>query len=154
MSGMEIALMASTALGAASSMAQASQQRKVQSQAQAIQAQQAQQQMNELQRQHAKAEQERQERLRRASASQRAAFAGAGISSDGSGEAVFDNLLTQSLQEKQEIDHQLDRSLRSIQDGIQLNLLKQPRSDSFAKASSIMQSGASIINSGRQLGIF
>lgn len=148
MSGMEIALMA---LGAASSISQANQQRKAQSQAQAMQAQQAQDQMNELQRQHAKAEQDRQERLRRASASQRAAFAGAGISSDGSGEAVFDNLLTQSLQEKQEIDERLDRSIRSLQDGMQLNLLRHQRPDSFSKAASVVQTGVGL---GRQLGIF
>lgn len=151
MSGMEIALMASTALGAASSMAQAGQQRKAQSQAQAMQAQQAQDQMNELQRQHAKAEQDRQERLRRASATQRAAFAGSGITSDGSGEAVFENLLTQSLQEKQEIDERLDRSIRSLQDGMQLNLLRHQRPDSFSKAASVVQTG---IGLGRQLGIF
>lgn len=155
MAGIETALMiASTALGTVSSISQANQQRKMQSQAQALQAQQAQNQINELQRQHAKAEQDRQDRLKRAAASQRAAFAGAGISSDGSGEAVFDNLLTQSLREKQDIDDQLNRSLNSINDSIQFNLLKQPRSDSFAKASSILQSGAGIINGGRQLGIF
>lgn len=150
MSGMEIALM-TAAMGAASSMAQASQQRKAQSQAQAMQAQQAQDQMNELQRQHAKAEQDRLERLRRASATQRAAFAGSGITSDGSGEAVFENLLTQSLQEKQEIDERLDRSIRSLQDGMQLNLLRHQRPDSFSKAASVVQTG---IGLGRQLGIF
>lgn len=151
MSGMEIALMASTALGAASSIAQAGQQRKAQSQAQAMQAQQAQDQMNELQRQHAKAEKDRQERLRRASATQRAAFAGSGITSDGSGEAVFENLLTQSLQEKQDIDEQMNRSIRSLQDGMQLNLLRHQRPDSFSKAASVVQTG---IGLGRQLGIF
>jgi hypothetical protein len=150
MSGIEIGLM-TAAMGAASSMAQASQQRKAQSQAQAMQAQQAQGQMNELQRQHAKAEQDRQERLRRASATQRAAFAGSGITSDGSGEAVFENLLTQSLQEKQEIDERLDRSIRSLQDGMQLNLLRHQRPDSFSKAASVVQTG---IGLGRQLGIF
>lgn len=150
MSGFEVALM-TTALSAASSMAQASQQRKAQSQAQSLQAQQAQDQTNELQRQHARAEQDRQERLKRASASQRAAFAGSGITSDGSGEAVFENLLTQSLQEKQDIDERLNRSLGSLQDSMQFNLLRQPRADSFSKAASTLQTG---IGLGRQLGIF
>lgn len=152
MSGFETALMvASTALGTASSIAQASQQRKAQSQAQALQAQQAQEQINELQRQHARAEEDRQNRLKRAAASQRAAFAGAGISSDGSGEAVFDNLLSQSLREKQDLDNQLDRSLRSIGSSMQLNLLRQPRSNGFATAASVLQSG---VNIGQQLGLF
>jgi len=149
MSGFEVALM--TGLSAASSMAQASQQRKAQSQAQALQAQQVQQQTDELQRQHAKAEEDRQDRLKRAAASQRAAFAGAGITSDGSGEAVFDNLLTQSQREKQDLDDQLDRSLRSLNSSMQFNLLRQPRTDSFSTAASVVQSG---IGLGRQLGIF
>lgn len=152
MSGIETALMiASTALGAVGSISQAGQQRKAQSQAQAMQAQQAQNQMNELQRQHAKAEKDRQERLRRASATQRAAFAGSGITSDGSGEAVFENLLTQSLQEKQDLDEQMNRSIRSLQDGMQLNLLRHQRPDSFSKAASVVQTGVGL---GRQLGIF
>lgn len=150
MAGFEMALM-STALGAASSMAQASQQRKAQSQAQALQAQQAQDQISELQRQHAKAEEDRQDRLKRAAASQRAAFAGSGITSDGSGEAVFDNLLSQSLREKQDLDDQLDRSLRSIGNSMQFNLLRQPKSDPFSQAASVLQSG---IGLGRQLGAF
>lgn len=152
MSGIETALMiASTALGTVGSISQAGQQRKAQSLTQAMQAQQAQDQMNELQRQHAKAEKDRQERLRRASATQRAAFAGSGITSDGSGEAVFDNLLTQSLQEKQEIDDRLDRSLRSLQDGMQLNLLRHQPPDPFSKAASAIQTGVGL---GRQFGIF
>jgi len=155
MSGFETALMiASTALGTASSISQASQQRKAQSQAQAMQAQQAQEQISELQRQQAKAEQDRRERLNRAMASRRAAFAGSGISSDGSGDAVFDNLLTSSLREKQDIDEQVDRTMRHLQDGIQLNLLKQPKADPFARAASALNSGVSIFNSGRQLGLF
>lgn len=149
MSGFETVLMG--ALSTASSMAQASQQRKVQSQALALQAQQAQDQVSELQRQHAKAEEDRQDRLKRAAASQRAAFAGSGITSDGSGEAVFDNLLTQSLREKQDLDDQLDRSLRSISNSMQFNLLRQPKTDSFSQAASVLQSG---IGLGRQLVAF
>lgn len=151
MSGFEIALAASTALGAASSVSQASQQRKAQSQAQALQAQQAQTQIDELQRQHARAEEDRQDRLKRAAASQRAAFAGSGITSDGSGEAVFDNLLSQSLREKQDLDDQMERSLRSINDSIQFNLLKQPRTDSFSKAASAIETGLSL---GQQFRLF
>jgi hypothetical protein len=152
MSGFEVALMG--ALSAASSMAQASQQRKAQSQAQALQSQQAQDQITELQRQHAKAEEDRQDRLKRAAASQRAAFAGAGISSDGSGEAVFDNLLTQSLREKQDIDDQMDRSLRSISNSMQFNLLRQPRSDPFSMAASLVQTGVGLHSAGKQHGLF
>ena len=155
MAGIETALMiASTALGTASSISQASQQRKAQAHAQALQDQQAQQQITELQRQQVRAERDRRERLNRAMASQRAAFAGSGISSDGSGDAVFDNLLTHSLREKQEMDEQMDRTMRNLQDGIQLNLLRRPKADPFARASSMLQSGVSIFNSGRQLGIF
>lgn len=150
MAGMEVALL-TTALGAASSMAQAGQQRKAQSQAQALQTQQAQDQVTELQRQHARAEEDRQERLKRAAASQRAAFAGSGITSDGSGEAVFDNLLTQSLREKQDLDDQMDRSLRSLSNSMQFNLLRQPKTDSFSKAASVVQTGLGL---GRQFGIF
>uniref|UniRef100_UPI0031378327 hypothetical protein n=1 Tax=Ferrovibrio terrae TaxID=2594003 RepID=UPI0031378327 len=85
----------------------------------------------------------------------RAAFAGAGVSSDGSGDAVFDNLLSQSEREKQDIDDKIDRSIRSLQDSMQLNLLKNSsKSDSFANAASIAKSGASIISSGRQAGWF
>jgi cell wall-associated NlpC family hydrolase len=153
MSGFEVALL-TTALGTASSMAQASQQRKVQSQAQALQAQQAQDQVTELQRQHARAEEDRQDRLKRAAASQRAAFAGSGITSDGSGEAVFDNLLTQSLREKQEIDDQMDRSLRSIGNSMQFNLLRQPRSDPFSMAASLVQTGVGLHSAGKQHGFF
>jgi hypothetical protein len=149
MSGFEVALMG--ALSAASSMAQANQQRKAQSQAQALQAQQAQDQITDLQQQHAKAEEDRQDRLKRAAASQRAAFAGSGITSDGSGEAVFDNLLTQSLREKQDIDDQMDRSLRSLSNSMQFNLLRQPKADPFSKAASVVQTG---IGLGRQFGIF
>lgn len=150
MAGMEVALL-TTALGAASSMAQAGQQRKAQSQAQALQTQQAQDQITELQRQHARAEEDRQDRLKRAAASQRAAFAGSGITSDGSGEAVFDNLLTQSLREKQDLDDQMDRSLRSLSNSMQFNLLRQPKTDSFSKAASVVQTGLGL---GRQFGIF
>jgi cell wall-associated NlpC family hydrolase len=149
MSGFEVALMAG--LNAASSMAQASQQRKAQSQAMALQSQQVQEQTSELQRQHARAEEDRQNRLKRAAASQRAAFAGSGITSDGSGEAVFDNLLTQSLREKQDLDDQMDRSLRSIGNSMQFNLLRQPKADSFSKVASVAQTGLGL---GRQLGLF
>jgi hypothetical protein len=153
MAGMETMLL-TTALGAASSMAQASQQRKAQSQAQALQAQQMQQQTDELQRQHAGAEEDRQDRLKRAAASQRAAFAGAGISSDGSGEAVFDNLLSQSLREKQELDHQLNRSLRSLNDSMQFNLLQRPKSDPFATAASLVETGIGLYGVGKKHGLF
>lgn len=153
MAGMETVLL-STALGAASSMAQASQQRKAQSQAQALQAQQVQQQTDELQRQHARAEEDRQDRLKRAAASQRAAFAGSGISSDGSGEAVFDNLLTQSQREKQDLDDQLDRSLRSLNSSLQFNLLRQPKANPFATAASLFQTGLSLYDVGKQRGFF
>ncbi|WP_341896617.1 hypothetical protein, partial [Ferrovibrio terrae] len=121
MSGIETALMiAGTALSTVSSISQASQQRKAQSQVQALQAQQAQAQMTDLERQRARADQDRRDRLERATASQRAAFAGAGVSSDGSGDAVFDNLLSQSEREKQDIDDKIDRSIRSLQDSMQL----------------------------------
>lgn len=156
MSGIETALMiAGTALSTVSSISQASQQRKAQSQAQALQAQQAQAQMADLERQRARADQDRRDRLERAMASQRAAFAGAGVSSDGSGDAVFDNLLSQSQREKQDIDDKIDRSIRSLQDSMQLNLLKSSsRSDSLSNAATIAKSGASIISSGRQAGWF
>lgn len=151
MSGFEAALIANAALSTMGSLSQASQQRKAQSQAQALQAQQVQDQTNELQRQYARAEEERQNRLKRASASQRAAFAGSGITSDGSGEAVFDNLLTQSQREKQDLDDQMDRSLRSLSNSMQFNLLRQPRSDSFSQVASVAQTGLGL---GRQLGLF
>ncbi len=154
MSGLETALvmsMAATALGTVSSISQASQQRKAQSQTLALQAQQAQAQMADLERQRAKADQDRRARLARATATQRAAFAGAGISSDGSGDAVFENLLTQSLREKQDIDDKVNSSIRSLQDSLQLNLLKAPKSDPFGTAAMIARSGASIINDGRQI---
>ena len=145
MSGMEIALIASTALGAMSSISQASQQRKAQSQAQALQAQQAQVQMADLEQQRAKADRDRRDRLTRATATQRAAFAGAGVSSDGSGDAVFENLLSQSMREKQEIDEKIDRSIRSLQDSMQLNLLQQsPRSDPFGTAATLIKAGTDI----------
>jgi len=151
MSGIETFLMAaSTALGAVSSIAQASQQQKAQRQAQAIQMQQAQDQMAALEEQRAKAERDRRDRLARNTASQRAAFAGSGVSGDGSGDTVFANLLAQS--ERDDINSQIDRQIRSLQSGIQLNLLSRTSGpDPFGTLASVAKAGAGLIESGKQL---
>lgn len=125
---------ASAALSAASAvqgMSQASKQEKYQKQAAAIQAQQAQAQIADLEEDRQKANRERLERLERAQATQRAAFAGSGVSSDGSGDAVFDNLLAQSEQERDDINDQINRRISSLQSGIQLNLLSRPSSSNL-----------------------
>lgn len=153
MSGIEpFLLAASTTLGAVSSIAQASQQQKAQRQAQAIQMQQAQDQMAGLEEQRAKAERDRRDRLARSTASQRAAFAGSGVSGDGSGEAVFANLLTQSQCESDDINSQIDRQIRSLQSGLQLNLLSRTSgSDPFGMLASAAKAGAGIIQGGEQI---
>ncbi|MFN4309872.1 MAG: hypothetical protein ACK4FK_04695 [Ferrovibrio sp.] len=153
MSGIETFLMAaSTALGAVSSIAQSSQQQKAQRQAQAIQMQQAQDQMAALEEQRTKAERDRRDRLARSMASQRAAFAGSGVSGDGSGDAVFDNLLAQSERERDDINSQIDRQIRSLQSGIQLNLLSRSSGpDPFGTLASFAKAGAGLIESGNQL---
>lgn len=135
MSGMEPFLLAASAgLGAISTvsgMAQARQQEKYQKQAAAIQAQQAQAQIADLEEDRQKANRERLERLERAQATQRAAYAASGVSGDGSGDAVFDNLLAQSEQERADIDDQINRRISSLQSGIQLNLLSRPSSSNL-----------------------
>lgn len=117
-----------SALGTVQGMARAGKQEKLQQQA-------ADAEIAGLQAQRASAQRERQERLDRAEAAQRAAFAAGGVSGDGSGAAVFDNLLLQSEQERSEIDSQVDRRIGSLQSGIQLNLLR--RSSPFSGLSSI-----------------
>lgn len=125
---------ASAGLGALSTvqgMAQAGKQEKYQKQASALQAQQAQAEIDSLEEQKATAQRERQERFAQAQASQRAAFAAGGVSGDGSGAAVFDNLLAQSNQERDEINRQIDQRISSLQLGQKLNLLSRPSSSNF-----------------------
>ena len=108
--------------------------------------------MAALEEQRAKAERDRRERLARGMASQRAAFAGSGVSSDGSGEAVFDNLLAQSQRESDDINSQINRQIRSLQSGIQLNLLSRAAGpDTFGTLASVAKAGAGLIESGNQL---
>ncbi|WP_300300935.1 hypothetical protein [Ferrovibrio sp.] len=147
MSGFEPFLMAAgTALGAVSKIRQANQQQKAQSQAQAIQMQQVQDQLAALEEQRARVQRDRRERLARNTAAQRAAFAGSGVSGDGSGDAVFENLLSQSQRENQDIDSQIDRQIRSLQSGVQLNLLSRSSgSDPFGTLAAYAKAGAGLI---------
>lgn len=119
------------ALAAASTVSnafQASQQSSYQNKVAAMQAQQAQAEIAHLEQQRQTADRERREKLERATAAQRAAFAASGVSSDGSGDAVFENLLTQSEQERAQLDDGFDQRIRGLQAGIQLNLLRRPSS--------------------------
>lgn len=112
-----------SAVSTASGMAQARQQDKAQKQAQAIQAQQAQSDIAVLEQQRAQSETERQARLEKTMAAQRAAFGASGVSSDGSAEAVFGNLLAESDREGDAVNADFDRRIASLQSGIRLNLL-------------------------------
>ena len=154
MSGFEpVLLAASTGLGAVSTisgMAQAQQQKKAQAQAAAIQTQQAQADIATLEQQKAQAEQDRRDRLERATAAQRAAFAASGVSGDGSADAVFGNLLNESNKERDSYNSQIDRQIQSLQSGIQLNLLSRPSQyDVFGNLASVAKSGAGFIQAGK-----
>lgn len=124
MGGWETALLA--VAGTIQGMQQSRQQEKYQRQVQGMQMQQAQSEIAGLEEQRASAERERRERLERAEASQRAAFASSGVSADGSGDAVFGNLLAQSEQERDDLNNQINRRIGSLQSGIQMNLLSRP----------------------------
>jgi len=112
-------------LGTAASMSQARQQQKSEAQTAAIKAQQAQSDIAALAAQKAQAESDRQDRLARATAAQHAAFAASGVSSDGSADAVFGNLLSQADSERKSFNADIDQRIRGLQSGIQLNLLSR-----------------------------
>jgi len=114
-----------SALSTASGLAQAGQQQKAQRQAQAVQTQQAQAEIAALERQRADAEADRRNRLERTTAAQRAAFAAGGVSSDGSGDAVFGNLLAEADAERGRLNAEINRRIEGLQSGIRLNLLNR-----------------------------
>lgn len=118
-----------SALSTASGIMQARQQEKYQRKTQAIQAQQARNEITALEEQKARAEEDRRDRLERAAAAQRAAFAASGVSSDGSGESVFANLLAESDKERRSYNAEIDRRIQGLNSGIQLNLLSRPGPD-------------------------
>jgi len=154
MSGLEPVLLAASAglgaLSTVSSMSQAQQQKKAQAQAAAIQTQQAQNDIAALQAQKAQAEQDRRDRLERSTAAQRASYAAGGVSGDGSGGAVFDNLLREADKERSSYNANIDHQIQSLQSGIQLNLLKRPsQDDTFGNLASIAKSGADFIKVGK-----
>lgn len=152
MSGFETMLLAAaSAAGTMSSLAQAGQQQKMQRQAQALQASQAQSDIAALERQRAEAEDDRRNRLERATAAQRAAFAAGGVSSDGSGEAVFGNLLAEADAERNRMNAEIDRRIEGLQSGIRMNLLSRSGSDGFGRFASMAQAGSQLVNAGRQL---
>ncbi len=72
------------------------------------------QQRAALDRDYAQAEQERQDKLKRSQAAQRAAFAAAGISGDGSGAAAMNSLLTDSEQERSQLAASYQDRLNSL----------------------------------------
>jgi hypothetical protein len=146
---------ASSVIGTASKLSEAQQQKKYQAQQAAIQTQQAQNDINALEAQKAQAEQDRRERLERTTASQRAAFAASGVSGDGSGNAVFDNLLQEAGKERDSYNANIDHQIQSLQSGIQLNLLKRPSSYGALDAiGSLASGGASFIRAGQDAGWF
>lgn len=144
-----------TALLAAGStlhgISQSRQQQKAQRQAQAIQSQQAQADIAALERQRAEAEEQRRDRQERATAAQRAAFAASGVSADGSANAVFDNLLAETDKERRSFNAQIDDRIRSLQSGIQLNLLSRPSSfDPFGAANSVLKAGKDVVDAAKK----
>lgn len=136
-----VLLAASSVIGTASSLSQAQQQKKYQAQQAAIQTQQAQNDINALETQKAQAEQDRRDRLERSTAAQRAAFAASGVSGDGSGSAVFGNLLREADKERSSYNANIDRQIQSLQSGIQLNLLQRPSSYGALDAVGSLTSG-------------
>lgn len=71
------------------------------------------------------AERQRQERLARAQAAQRAGFAAAGISNDGSGAAVLTSLLTESEAERDQLTQAYQSRLSNLELTGRVNLLRQ-----------------------------
>ncbi len=145
---------AMSALGTASGIAQSVQQDKVQRRAQALQASQAQAEIDVLERQRAEAEEDRRDRLQRATAAQRAAFAAGGVSADGSGEAVFGNLLAEADAERRRFDAEVDRRIQGLQSGIQMNLLRGAQGNAFGRAAAVADFGTDLIGIGRKAGWF
>lgn len=81
-----------------------------------------------LARDYAEAEAERQQRLRQTQAAQRAGFAAAGISGDGSGAALMQSLLDESEQDRGQLWRQYQDRLGGIESTARVNLLRQRQS--------------------------
>ena len=83
------------------------------------------QQRAALDRDYAQAEQERQDKLKRSQAAQRAAFAAAGISGDGSGTAAMNSLPSDSEQERSQLAASYQVRLNGLDASNRVNLLRQ-----------------------------
>lgn len=110
--------LAITAASAASSMAQQNAQAKAQNGALA-------QNQADAARDYQAAERERQQRLARSQAAQRAGFAAAGVSADGSGAAALSNLLAESEAEHDQLLQAYQSQVSSLAAAGRVNLLRQ-----------------------------
>jgi len=94
-----------------------------------LQNQQVDAQRQALQTQYDAAERERLKKLERARAAQRAGFAAAGISADGSAQAAAENLLAESAEEGSNLARAFQDRMNSLELTGRVNLLRQRDND-------------------------
>jgi len=94
-----------------------------------LQKQQVDAQRQALQTQYDAAERERLKKLERARAAQRAGFAAAGISADGSAQAADENLLAESAEEGSNLARAFQDRMNSLELSGRVNLLRQRDND-------------------------